>query len=106
MRDIRWLVKPPESPSKRTRAALVGTPGRGAQVSHGAWCLSRRGSASAVQGLLPLHARTQLGVGVPAMRSYLRKYLRAIATSWPSLGWSVTSVPTMCAAVCARCFFA
>jgi DNA-binding transcriptional LysR family regulator len=42
--------------------------------------------------------RPQLGVGVPAMRSYLRKYLRAIATSWASLGWSVTSVPTMCAA--------
>lgn len=30
----------------------------------------------------------QVGVGVPAMRSYFRKYLRASATSWFSLGWS------------------
>ena len=36
-------------------------------------------------------ANGQLGVGVPLMRSYFRKYLRANATSWFSLGWSTVS---------------
>ena len=34
---------------------------------------------------------TQVGVGLPAMRSYLTKYCRAIATSCLSLGWSTAS---------------
>lgn len=46
------------------------------------------GLEPAARGRLALH---HIGVGVPFMRSYLRKYLRAIATSCFSLGWSTDS---------------
>lgn len=45
----------------------------------------------------------QLGVGVPAMRSYFRKYWRAMATSWFSVGRSMVSQPTICLPTAGRC---
>ncbi len=75
-------------PTRPCRPAVAGTPG---------WWLRRRRSGCSSMAARPAAKqqvcarRHQVGVGVPAMRSYFRKYWRAKATSWACVGWSTVS---------------